>query len=135
MDLAPTIQALLTRLPPDAGGRAVALCGVVAVAGLFLWVIGARVSRSMFTLVGVAAGAWAGLHLPRWMGWEIDAMAVAIGGALVAGLAGYLLHMLWVGLTLGTLLASAGIFIAWHRLAAGASWSMPTIDAGSSALD
>ena len=129
------LQALLTRLPPDAGGRGVVLALTAAGAGLFLWVIGARVSRSVFTLVGVAAGAWVGLHLPRSMGWEIDAMAVAIGGALVVGLAGYLLHMLWVGLTLGTLLASAGVFIAWHRLAAGASWSMPVIEPPAPALD
>lgn len=135
MDPALTFQALLTRLPPDAGGRAVAVALVAAGAGLFLWLIGARVSRSVFTLLGVTAGAWAGVHLPRWMGWEIDSMAVAIGAALVLGLAGYLLHMLWVGLALGTLLASAGVFITWHRLMAGESWSMPSLDVAATASD
>src|SRR5688572_6063967 len=120
---APMFQELLARFTQDAGNRPLVIALAVAGAGLFLWVIGARVSRSVYTLVGVTLGAWAGLQLPRWCGWEIDAMAPAIGGALVLGLAGYWLHTLWVGLTLGSLLASAGAFVAWHRLADHAAWA------------
>lgn len=128
MDAAPILQTILARLPADAGGRALALALTTAGAGLVLSFIGARVSRSIFTLVGVAAGALVGLHLPRWMGWEIDAMAVSIGAALVLGLAGYLFHMIWVGMTLGTLLATAGVLIAWHRLAADVTWTIPALN-------
>jgi hypothetical protein len=84
------LQEWLARLPQDAGPRGLACALLMAVAGLVLWLVGARFSRSIFTLLGVAAGAWVGLRVPRWMGWEIDAMAIAIGGALVLGLAGYL---------------------------------------------
>ena len=120
------VQEWLTRLPQDAGPRGLMFALIAAAAGLVLWVCGARFSRSIFTLVGVAAGAWVGLRVPRWMGWEIDAMAIAIGAALVIGLAGYLLHMAWVGLTLGTLLAVAACFVVWHRF--GSAWTLPAID-------
>ncbi len=122
------LQELLTRLPSEAGPRGLAVALAVAAAGLVLWVAGARFSRSIFTLVGVAAGAWLGLRVPRWMGWEIDAMAISIGGALVLGLAGYLLHTMWVGAALGTMLAAAGVGIAWHRLGLGVGWSLPVVD-------
>jgi hypothetical protein len=110
------------------GPRALPIALGIAVVGLILWAVGARISRSVFALVGVGLGAWLGLRLPVWLGWQIQPMAVGFGGALVLGLAGYWLHTVWVGLTLGTLLASAGAFVAWHRLAAGAEWSIPAFD-------
>ena len=48
--------------------------------------------------------------------------------SLVLGLAGYLLHTVWIGLTLGTLLGSSGVLIAWKRLAGEATWSVPMLD-------
>ena len=90
--------------------------------------MGARFSRSVYTLAAVAAGAWVGLRVPRWTGWELDVMATAIGGALVLGFSGYLLHRAWVGLTLGLMLASVGLGITLHRLTAGGMWSVPAID-------
>jgi hypothetical protein len=115
-------------LPHDAGTRGFAVAFTIAAVGLGLSVAGARFSRSIFTLAAVAGGAWAGLRVPRWMGWELDPMATGIGAALVMGMAGYLLHRAWVGLTLGLMLASMGLAITWHRLATAGSPAVPTID-------
>ena len=122
------LQELLTWLPRDAGRAWLAAALACAAAGLFLWAVGARVGRSVFTLVGVAAGAWGALLLRQRMWPEVEPMGLACGGALVLGLAGYLLYTMWVGLTLGTLLTTAGVLIAWKRLAGGASWSIPVLD-------
>lgn len=122
------LQELLTWLPQGAGRAWLAGAVVCAAAGLFLWAAGARVSRSVFTLLGVALGAWGALLLGRRLWPEVEPMGLACGGALVLGLAGYLLHTMWVGLTLGTLLGSAGALVAWKRLAGDATWSMPILD-------
>lgn len=120
------LQEWLAGLLQDAGPRALAIALAVTGAGLLFSIVGARFSRSIFTLLAVAAGSWVGLRLPRWMGWEIDSMAVAFGGAMLIGLAGYLFHRTWVGITLGTGLAITASFIVWHRF--GSSWTMPTLD-------
>jgi hypothetical protein len=120
------LQDWLAHLSQDAGPRGLAIALAAACLGLVFSFVGARFSRSIFTLVGVAAGSWAGLRLPHWMGWEIDSMATAFGGALVMGLGGYLFHRMWVGITLGTLLAVTATFIVWHRF--GTSWTMPSLD-------
>src|SRR5258708_7766965 len=132
---APMVQQLLDRLPEHESSRVVAFAMGITGIGFLLWLVGARVSRSMFALVGVALGAWIGLRLPRWMGWDIDAMAISIGGALLLGFAGFLLHMAWVGLMFGTLLTVAGVSVAWYRVADGAetAWKWPTIDWTSTA--
>lgn len=124
------LQDLLSWVPqpPDAGRAWLGGAVACAVAGLFLWAAGARVSRSVFTLAGVAAGAWGAMVVRQRLWPEGEPMGLACGGALVLGLAGYLLHGVWVGLTLGTLMTAAGALIAWKRLAGGAAWSVPVID-------
>ena len=123
------LHQLISWLPQDAATtRGLAIALTVAAAGLVLSFAGARFSRSVYTLAAVAAGAWVGLRVPRWTGWELDVMATAIGGALVLGFSGYLLHRAWVGLTLGLMLASVGLGITLHRLTAGGMWSVPAID-------
>ena len=122
------LQELLSWLPQDAGRSWLTAAVVCAAAGLVLWAAGARVGRSALTLVGVAAGTWAGLRVPQRTGFEFEPMGLACIGALVVGLAGYLLHTVWVGLTLGTLFAGAGVLLTWNKLAGGASWSIPVLD-------
>lgn len=122
------LQELLSWLPQDAGPNWLTAAVLCAAAGLVLWGAGARVGRSALTLVGVAAGTWAGLRVPQWTGFEFEPMGLACIGALALGLAGYLLHTVWVGLTLGALFAGAGVLLAWNKLAGGASWSIPALD-------
>jgi hypothetical protein len=122
------LQELLTWLPQDATRAWLPGALACAAGGLFLWAMGARVGRSVFTLAGVAVGAWGGLIVRQRLSPEVEPMGLACGGALVLGLAGYLLYTMWVGLTLGTLLCAAGALIAWKRLGGGASWSVPVLD-------
>jgi hypothetical protein len=122
------LQQLISGLPQDAGRGWLAGALVCAAAGLVFWGVGARVGRSAFTLAGVAAGAWIGLRVPRWIGSEVEPMGLACAAALVLGLAGYLLHTVWVGLTLGGLFTAAGVALTWDKLAGGAAWSVPVLD-------
>jgi hypothetical protein len=121
------VQELIGRLlPHDAGPKGLAMAVCAAVVGLVLWAAGARLSRWLFTLVGVAVGAWVGMRTPRWMGWEIDSIGTAICGAFALGIAGYLLRGLWVSILLSAQLAVAGGLVAWHRASlAGATWTWP----------
>ena len=122
------LQELLSWLPSDAGRTWLVGALGCAAAGLLFWGAGARVGRSAFTLGGVAAGAWLGLRLPGWMGSEVEPMGVAGAGALVLGMAGYLLHTVWVGLMLGGLLTAAGVLLTWNKLSGGAEWSIPVLN-------
>jgi hypothetical protein len=122
------LHQLLAWLPQHVDSRAFVIAWAVACVGLMLAVGGARFSRSIFTLMAVAGGAWAGMRVPRWVGWELDPMATGIGAGLVMGLVGFLLHRAWIGLTLGIMLATFGLAITWHRLLAIGAGSLPTID-------
>jgi hypothetical protein len=116
------IHYLVERLGDQAGPVAV----FAAAVGVFVWVLGARFSRSILGLVGAGVGAWVGVHLPQWYGWHFDGMALGMGGALLAGLAGYLLNTTWVG---GALVANLAVlfgFTAWVAKAGSANWQMPS---------
>lgn len=122
------LQELLSWLPQDAGRNWLTAAVVCAAAGIVLWGAGARVGRSTWALVGVAAGAWVGLRVPQWTGSEVEPMGPACLAALVLGLGGYLLHTVWVGMTLGTLAAAAGGLLAWNKLAGREAWIVPVLD-------
>jgi hypothetical protein len=112
---------LIQRLGDQAGPAAV----FAAAAGAFVWLLGARFSKSILALVGVGVGAWVGVHLPQWYRWNFDGMALGMGGALLAGFAGYLLNTTWVG---GALIANMGVLFgltAWVIRAGDATWNMP----------
>jgi hypothetical protein len=101
-------------LPAISGTLAMALAGI----GVILWLGGAVWSRSLVTLILVAIGTWIGMRMPGWAGWRIDGMGPAIGGAIVLGAAGYLLHRAWIGLVLAMVLAAwagGGVWIAMDR--------------------
>jgi len=74
--------------------------------GFAFWAAGSVFSRSLITLTAVAIGTSVGMHLPAWEGWKIDGMGLGVGGALVLGTSGYLLHRTWVGVGLATILAA-----------------------------
>lgn len=122
------LQDLLPLLPHQLGTFAlwIAMAGTCIGAGL--WLSGARFSRSIITLLLVAIGALAGKSVPRWMGWSIDPMAMAVGGAMVLGASGYLLHRWWVGIGFGAVLATWSMAATWLILAHGTSWNWPPMD-------
>jgi hypothetical protein len=110
---APMLRELMSLLPD-----AIARCSpVVAVAcaamGVVLWLCGARFSRSILSLIAVAAGTVIGMRLPQWRGWQIDGMGLAVGGAIVLGSGVFLFHRTCIAAILG------GAMMLW---AGGAVW-------------
>lgn len=104
-------------------------------AGALLALAGGRFSRSLVTLCVVALGAFLGLHFPAWMGWSLDAIGAAFCGAIVLGLSGFVLHRLWIGLLLATLLGSSTGLMTWIARSAGVQWNLPAIDVSQAAPD
>lgn len=112
-------------------GRYALLAALVgSAAGLILWLAGSRFSRSLVTLLAVSVGAALGTNLPRWFGWPIDGMGLAVGGAVVLGLTGFLLHNTWVGLSLSALLVLWAGTAAWTIAGRGEPFAIhwPDID-------
>jgi hypothetical protein len=56
------------------------------------------------------------MYVPRWLHWPVDSMAVAVLGAVALGLSAYLIERLWMGLTLGVVLACWVALGAWIHL-------------------
>lgn len=115
-------------LLPDAVARCplgVSVC--CATVGLGLWLVGARFSRSILTLVGVAGGTVVGMRLPTWCGWQVEGMGVAVGGAILVGTFVFLFHRTYIGLLLGTgMMLWAGVG-AWIARADDAIWNWRTV--------
>lgn len=88
--------------------------GLLALMGLTFWLGGARFNRAFSTLAGVLIGGTIGMHVPQWAGWSISGMGPAVGGAIVTGVGGFLLHRAWIGPALGILLAVAAISATAH---------------------
>jgi len=122
------IQQLLALLPRQINTLSLVIAIAGAIVGGLLWLVGARFSRTLVTLLSVGAGALIGLQLPHWFGWRLEGWATAVLAALVLGISGYVLHKLWVGFALGVLLALwAGLAtIALYADTKGFAW--PAID-------
>ncbi|WP_428940050.1 hypothetical protein [Fontivita pretiosa] len=124
------VQDLIDLLPDDVGTVAliVAIAGCLVGAGL--WIVGSRFSRPIVTLLTVLLGATVGMHLPVWCGWEISGAGPAVGGALLLGVTGYVLHGMWVGIGLGTVLALWAAMACWIGFRHGVAWSWPDVQRG-----
>jgi hypothetical protein len=101
-----TMHAPLSISPAFLPGISAGLAAALACGGAILWLSGAVWSRSIITLTLVATGTWIGMRMPGWCGSHIDGMAPAIGGAIVLGASGYLLHRAWIGIVLALMLAA-----------------------------
>jgi hypothetical protein len=118
------VQQLLPLLPePTRFTFLVALAGSLLGAGL--WLTGARFSRRLITLLGVAVGAGLGMAMPQWFGWTVHPMACAVGGAVLCGAAGFGLHKLWVGVGLGMVLACWATLATWLAFSGNEPWHWP----------
>ncbi len=122
------VQQLLPLLPHDIGQAALvaALFGTLVGAGL--WLAGARISRPLVTLLGVSLGAVLGRALPGWMEWNVNSMAASVGGAVVLGMSGVILHRVWIGLGLGLLLACWAALGTWAFAGEGAVPTWPAVE-------
>ena len=84
-----------------------------AIAGLVLWVAGARFSRLLIGLAAVTIGGAVGMNLPRYMNWNIGGAGPAVALALAFGVSGYVMQRLWIGMLLGVVLASWAFLVTW----------------------
>jgi hypothetical protein len=119
------LQALLSLLPTETGTAAAVFAIVGVLCGVALWLSGARFSRYIITLAAVAIGTSIGVALPRWCGWKIDGSGPAVGGAIVLGASGYVLHRVWVGAWFGFVLSIWAALATWMELAANDIWIWP----------
>ena len=110
----------LLRCPP-------AIAAACAIGGFVLWIIGARFSRSLLALGGVALGASIGMRLPKWCGWQIDGMGLAIGSAIVLGTCAYLFHRTCIGLLLGAGLMIWSGAATWLAMAGDLYWDCKSV--------
>jgi hypothetical protein len=111
-------QQLLPLLPADQATTAVVIALIfAALAGLVLWIAGARYSRMVVTLVTVTVGGIAGMLAPRIFGWNVNTMTTSLAGAMLLGLVGFILHGACVGIALIGILsvwAAVGTWIVCH---------------------
>jgi hypothetical protein len=118
-------QQLLTFLPHKLGIFALILFALASIAGVILWLCGARFSRSILTLSAVGIGTIIGLKLPLWCQWTVDPMGPAVGGAIILGISAFALHRLWVGAWLGVLLTLWTGLLMWTLKASDFLWDWP----------
>jgi hypothetical protein len=119
------LQAMLSLLPRETGNAAAAFAGAGTLCGAALWLSGARFSRYIITLTLVAIGTSIGVALPRWCGWRIDGSGTAVGGAIILGASGYVLHRGWVGAWFGFVMAIWAALGTWIELAPTDAWNWP----------
>lgn len=124
------VEELVNFLPAEPGTMGLIIAIVGSLVGVGIWLLGSRFSRPMITLLTVLLGAFVGMQMPRWFGWQISGAGPAVGAALVLGVTGYVLHGMWVGIGLGTVLASWAALACWMSFRSGASWTWPAMTEG-----
>jgi hypothetical protein len=125
-EAAPMLHQLLQLLPNWLMHCVPVVLAWGVVAGVMLWALGARFSRSMLTLLAVTVGSWIGIRLPPFFGWSIEPMCVGVLGAIVMGTAAYLFHRTLIGIGLGAIAALWAITAVWLRFDGPNQW--PSID-------
>src|SRR3954471_14599015 len=104
---------LLQLLPQTVGDGTRVLTMIGTAVGAVLWIGGVKMSRPIVTLVTVLIGAGVGMQLPRWFNWSVSGAGPAVGGAVILGVSGFVLHRMWMGIGLGLLLALWATFGIW----------------------
>ncbi len=122
------VTELLKLLPTDLGDGVMLVAMIASVVGLGLFVAGVRVSRPLITLVTVSTGAAIGLQMPKWFGWSVSAAGPAVAGAVVLGVSGFVLHRMWIGLSLGLLVAMWAALTIWITMHGKNTWTWPSFD-------
>jgi len=130
------LQEILTLIPqpaPDGIEKTVIGTGMAScVIGLLMWIVGARFSRQTLTLLLVSLGAIIGKKIPLWYGWNFSPAAFAVGGAIVFGVAGFAMHRLWIGMSLGVITSLWSAFPVWMLRHDQTGWSWPGWSADTS---
>jgi hypothetical protein len=77
----------------------------IVAGGAAVWLAGARFSRTLLALAATLAGGAIGYQSPQWFGWNVDPWSVAVGGALMLGIIGFIGHRWIAALGLGVVLS------------------------------
>jgi hypothetical protein len=123
---------MLMDYPPVSVEQGVATLTLVVVVlgtllGAALWMFGWRLSRTLVTLTGVAAGAVLGREMPDSLGWSISGMGPAVAGALLLGVVAFVLHRVWLAIVLGTVLAGWMALATCMVTVPQETWAWPAI--------
>lgn len=125
------LQELLELLPHEPGTLALAVAVAGTIVGAGLCAVGARFSRPLVSLVLVVLGAALGMALPRWLDWSISGAGPAVGGAVLLGVSGWVLHRMWVGVGLGGVLSCWAVLALWIWMRNGHVLEWPEIGAST----
>jgi hypothetical protein len=98
-------QNLVPLLPRRIGSAGAAIAVTSAAVGCGLWLAGARFSRPLLAFAATVGGGAIAYQTPRWFGWTIDPIAVAVLGAILTGVFGFLAHRWLAAAGLGIVLA------------------------------
>jgi hypothetical protein len=128
------LQELVDLLPNEPGTLALSIALIGTAAGAGLCAVGARYSKPILTLVTVLLGAAIGMHLPQWFGWTVSGAGPAVGGAVVLGLSGWLLHRFWIGIGLGLVMSCWSALAVWTWMRNGHSFDWPKVEASTSVV-
>jgi hypothetical protein len=123
------VEKQINLVPKDATHPAWVLFVAVGV-GACLWLAGAKLSRTLFTLAFVAAGCFYGRRLPGWFNWQFEPMASAVAASLICGVIGYSMHRWWAGVTLGVVLATWGLLGTWLAVGPAEGFAWPEVTPG-----
>lgn len=93
--------------------------------GLALWLAGAKFSRQLLALTATAAGGAIGYLSPHWFDWTIDPWTVAVLGALIVGITGFMAHGYITAFGLGVVLAIWGALTAICAIGLPQFWDWP----------
>jgi len=118
-------------LPEDVRSLATTVAVTGALVALALWMLGARFSRSIITLLTVAVGCYVGMRLPGWAGWGIDGMATGVLCATLLGISGFVCHRFWIAVGVGSLLAVWASIMTWSLTRHGATLHWPALRAST----
>jgi hypothetical protein len=102
------IQNLLPLMPRRLGAAGTAPILAAVAFGCALWVIGARFSRPMLSMLATLGGALIGFQFPSWLGWGIDPWSVAMLFGLIFGVVAFAFHRWAATLSLGLVMALWG---------------------------
>ena len=101
----PELQELAT---PLLAGMSV---GAIVV-GLLLYVMGRRLARPCGVICGMLLGLTGAIGLAKAVVTDLPLPVYLVAGALIGGLGAYLLFRVWIGVTLGVILATVGPVIS-----------------------
>lgn len=125
------IAVLNTKQPPSIS-MFLECAAVIGVLGFMLWLLGARYSRQIVALCGVAVGTLVGKHLPEIAPQvNLSPAVLAVAGALLFGVVAFVMHRLLIGLLLGSSLVVWASLATWIGFHGQQSWSQPVWAADS----